>query len=746
MKEKRITPREVEERFGVGPEKVVDVLGLAGDASDNVPGIKGVGEKTAVKLIRQYGSLEEVLGHASEVTGKLGENIAAGKNDALMSKKLVTLHADVPLKLDWDYFELPQPEQDRLNEFYRKMEFSRLVEDSAEADKKHLEEKKEPKREYEMILKEKDLSRWIDRLGKSKEGFCFDTETTSVDPLRARLVGISLSDLPNSACYIPLGHSYLGCPDQLPKNEALGRLKPLFADPAIPKYGQNAKYDMEVLSGEGVEIRGLQGDTLIASYLLNPESAHNLDHLAREYLDYETLKFSEVVGRGETFDSVDVATACRYAAEDADVTFRLVSKLHPLLKKGNLSECYEKIEIPLIDVLFRMETHGVLVDVPLIGLLDAEFSSSLDRLQKEIHQNAGVEFNLNSPKQVADLLFGKLLLPRQRKTKTGYSTDVDVLMELSTMHPIPRLLADYRVLSKLKSTYIDQLKNLIHPKTGRIHTSYNQTVAATGRLSSSDPNLQNIPVRTEEGKRIRSAFVAPPGWKIVSADYSQIELRLLAAFSGDKSLKKAFAEDRDIHRMTAAKIFGIDEEKVASRQRSAAKTVNFGIMYGQSPFGLSKQLEIPVSVAKTYIDEFYRLYPLVSKYREKVFDEAKKSGMVHTWQGRRRMIPEINSRNNNLRSNAERAAFNTIFQGSAADLIKIAMINIDRKLAAGRAGAGLSKTRMIMQVHDELIFEVPENEVETVKCFVKREMEQALPCEVPLKVDVGVGNNWAEAH
>ncbi|MBI2339479.1 MAG: DNA polymerase I [Deltaproteobacteria bacterium] len=735
MKEKLITTKEVEERFGVGPEKVV-----AGDASDNVPGVGGVGEKTAIKLIQEYGSLEEVLEHATEIKGKLGENLANGKSDALMSKRLVTLHSDVPLKLDWDYFELPQPGQDRLNEFYREMEFTRLVSESAQEEKKHVEEKKEAKGEYELILSEKDLSRWINRLRKTKEGFCFDTETTSVDPLRARLVGLSLSDTSGSACYIPLAHSYLGCPDQLPKKSVLDRLKPLFADPKIPKFGQNAKYDMEVLSGEGIEVRGLKGDTLIASYLLNPESAHNLDHLAREYLDTETLKFSEVVGRGKTFDSVDVETACRYAAEDADVTFQLVSKLHPLLKKEELRDCYEKIEIPLVDVLFRMETHGVLVDTSLLAQLDREFSDKMDRLQKEVFENAGVEFNLNSPKQVAEVLFGKLLLPRQRKTKTGYSTDVEVLTDLAPLHPVPRLLADYRILSKLKSTYVDQLRNLIHPKTGRIHTSYNQTVTATGRLSSSDPNLQNIPIRTEEGKRIRQAFIAPSGWKILSADYSQIELRLLAAFSGDKNLQEAFAENKDIHRMTAAKIFGMKEGEVTSEQRSTAKTVNFGIIYGQSPFGLSNQLGIPAGTAKKYIDEFYRLYPAVSEYREKVFNDAKKTGMVRTWQGRKRLVPEINSKNLNLRSNAERAAFNTIFQGSAADLIKVAMIQIDRKLSSQ------SRARMIMQVHDELIFEVPENEVETVSCFVKKEMEEALPCEVALKVDIGVGNNWAEAH
>ncbi len=742
MKEKFFGPKEVEEKFGVVPEQVVDLLALAGDASDNIPGVKGVGEKTAAKLIQEYRSLENLLDSAGQIKGKLGANLVQYKADALLSKKLATLHADVPLEISWEEMKLLSPNNERLNEFYKKFEFHRLIEETAQISGKEevITAQKKPPKGYDLILTENDLDRWVSRLEKAKEGFSFDTETTSIDPMRAKLVGLSFSDREGEGCYIPLAHSYLGAPAQLETQKVLDKLSPLLTDPKIPKFAQHAKYDMEVLARVGLVVDGLQGDSLLASYLINPEAPHNLDRLSLEYLNYTTLHFEEVVGKNKTFDSVDLETACRYSAEDADVTLRLIHCLHPLLEKENLIDCYEKIELPLVPVLKKMEMNGVFVDCLYLEKLGEEFGSRLVRLSSEICENASVEFNLNSPKQVAQILFTKLNLPVIRKTKTGASTDMDVLTELAPLHPVPRLLLGFRTLSKLKSTYIDQLQRLIHPETGRLHTSYNQTVAATGRLSSSDPNLQNIPIRTEEGKRIREAFRAPPGFVLLSADYSQIELRLLAAFSGDKNLIQAFERGEDVHRMTAEKIFEKKADEVTDDLRSMAKTVNFGVIYGQTPFGLSKQLGISVAEAKKFIDSFYRQFPAVQVYRETVLKEALGKGEVRTWQGRRRLVPDLASRNPNLRNNAERAAFNTVFQGSAADLIKVAMIRIDQKLIDEKF-----KTKMILQVHDELVFEVPEAEKEKVQKMIVHEMENAIPCPVALKVDVGIGPNWAEA-
>lgn len=742
MKEKIFTPKEVEERFGVRPEQVVDVLALAGDASDNIPGVKGVGEKTAAKLIQEFKNLDHLLDSASQIKGKLGENLLHYKADALLSRQLATLHADVPLKISLQEMKLPSPDVEHLNGFYKKFEFHRLIEETTllSGSEEAIAAKKQPHKGYDLILTEPDLDRWVDRLKNATEGFSFDTETTSIDPMRAQLVGLSFSDKEGEGCYIPLAHSYLGVPPQLSAKKVLSKLGPLLINPNIAKFAQHAKYDMEVLARAGLDVSGLKGDSLLASYLINPEAPHNLDRLSLEYLNYTTLHFEEVVGKNKTFDTVDVETACRYSAEDADVTLRLIHCLHPLLEKEKLVDCYEKIELPLVTVLKRMEMSGVFVDIPYLQKLDEEFGKRLASLNAEIWENAGVEFNLNSPKQVAQVLFTKLGLPIIRKTKTGASTDVDVLTELAPLHPVPRLLLTYRTLSKLKSTYIDQLQRLVHPETGRLHTSYNQTVAATGRLSSSDPNLQNIPVRTEEGKRIRKAFQAPAGLVLLSADYSQIELRLLAAFSGDKNLIEAFKRGEDVHRMTAEKIFEKKADEVTDDLRSMAKTVNFGVIYGQTPFGLSKQLGISAAEAKKFIDSFYRQFPAVEIYRETVLREALKKGEVRTWQGRRRLVADLASKNQNLRNNAERAAFNTVFQGSAADLIKVAMIRIDRKLIELKL-----KTKMILQVHDELIFEVPEEEKEEVQKMIVHEMENAIPCEVDLKVDIGIGPNWAEA-
>lgn len=745
MKERRIAEPEVLERFGVGPDKVRDILALAGDTSDNIPGVKGIGEKTAIKLIQQWGSVENLLEHVDEIPGKMGQNIRECRDLAILSKRLATLRDDLEMNPDWKAFEMGSPKQEVLNALYQELELRTLVQAlspgtvSEGAGAPAASTQDEPP--YELILTESDLQKWVQKIKAAPDGFAFDTETTGLDPFRCRLVGVSFAVAEGEACYIPIEHSYLGCPEQLPKETVIRAIKPLLEDPNLPKYGQNAKFDMEVLSQSGITVQGLAGDSLLASYLINPEGEHNLDHLALEYLNRKTVLYEEVVPKGGLFSDVEVQAACRYAAEDADVTFRLIAVLHPILKRESLWDCYRNIELPLMEVLFRMESTGVWVAQDFLKKLSVEFTERIKTVEAQIFEHAGFEFNVQSPKQIADILFVKLGLPPQKKTKTGYSTDVGVLTELSSQHPLPALLLQHRMLAKLKSTYIDQLQNLVHPTSKRIHTSYNQTIAATGRLSSTEPNLQNIPIRTEEGRRIRQAFVAPAGHLILSADYSQIELRLLAAFSKEESLVAAFKNNQDIHHLTAEKVFKKSAAEITPDLRARAKTVNFGILYGQSPFGLSKLLTIPMAEAKTYIQEFFNQYPAVASYKEKALLEAKAAGEVRTWSGRRRLVPDLRSENPNMRQNAERMAFNAIFQGSAADLIKVAMIHIDRRLREEKL-----KTRMIMQVHDELVFEVPEDELDRVRALVCELMENAIPCEVPLKVEAGVGPDWSSAH
>lgn len=750
MREKIISEKEVSEKFGVGPDRVIDVQALSGDQSDNIPGVKGVGAVTAGKLISEWGCIENLYDNLEKLKGTIAQKLRDSRESAFISKKLVTLTTDVPLETKWQDYEVKNPDQKKLQEFYRKLEFTKLFHEQSTVDgrqstikiTKTVKQDSQPSAtNYDLVLTEKQLSEWVSRLQKAG-GFAFDTETTGINAMQCGLVGLSFSESAGSGCYIPVGHSYLGCEVQLPMTRVLAALKPLFENPNIKKWAQNGKFDMEVLFMAGIRVLGLAGDSMIASYLLTPESSHNLDSLAQEYLQYKTIHFADVVPKGQTFAAVELPVATNYAAEDADIALQLVQTLEGQLQADKkLLELYQEIEIPLIDVLFAMETHGVLLDLPFLKKLGREFGGRLLELEKAIFKDAGVEFNVQSPKQLQEILFGKLNLPPQRKTKTGYSTDVDVLTALSPLHPLPKHLLEHRLLAKLQSTYVDQLQALVHPRTGRIHTSYHQAVAATGRLSSSDPNLQNIPIRSEEGRRIREAFCAPAGSKILSADYSQIEIRLLAAFSQDANLVAAFKNDQDVHAMTAAKIFAKNGEKVSSDMRAMAKTVNFGVLYGQSPFGLAGQLGIPQAAAKNTIDEFYAQYPSVMHYKEQVLDLARQAGEVRTWLGRRRLVPEMQSQNRLVRQNAERFAFNTIFQGSAADLIKKAMILINEKLSTQKLRA-----KMIMQVHDELIFEVPDSEVAVLSKLVKHEMENAIPCEVPLKVDVGVGKNWAEAH
>lgn len=750
MKEKAYDVAGVIERFGVSPDKVIDVLALAGDSSDNIPGVAGIGEKTAIKLIQQWGSVENTIASADQITGKMGEKVKAGADMALLSKRLVALADDIPLAFEVAECHLRVPDVTRLNAFYREMEFKNMVVDdgsgesvSADAAPASASAFVAPssidRSAYELILTEDQLAAWAKSL--TSDGFAFDTETDGLDPLRANLVGISLARLTGGACYIPVAHSYLGCPSQIPIVRIRDILGPVFADIKIPKCAQNARYDCHVLERAGMPVLGLRDDSLIASYMIDPEESKGLDYLAQKYLNHSNIAFDDVVPKKSTFDAVEVEKACVYAAEDADVTARIMPILTALVRENGLEDCYRNIEMPLIEVLRRMESTGVYIDAAMLLKLGDDLGARLQIIQSEIYKLAGCEFNILSPKQLAEILFVKLGLPSKRKTKTGFSTDVDVLTELSTQHALPAMLLEHRSLSKLKSTYVDQLWRLLH-KDGRIHTHYNQTVAATGRLSSTDPNLQNIPIRTEDGKKIREAFLAPEGHVILAADYSQIELRLLAAFTKDPVLMEAFQKDEDVHRMTAIKVFGLKPEDVTSQHRSMAKTVNFGVIYGQSAFGLAQLLGIPAGEAKKYIEEFFAQFPNVAAFKERTLAEARRTGEVRTWSGRRRLVRDITSGNVNVRGNAERAAFNTIFQGSAADLIKAAMIKIDHLLL----DRGDLKTKMIMQVHDELVFEVPEDKVAEVTVLVKHEMQTAMACEVPLKVDVGVGNNWAEAH
>lgn len=734
MKEKRIGEKEVEEKFGVKPSHVIDVLALAGDTSDNIPGISGIGPKTATKLIRQFGSVEALIENAGSLEGALKDKVINGEKDALISKKLAMIHTDVSLKIGMDELALKPPHQEKLREILKEFEFSALL--SELAPKEGLKRDK-----YKLISTKAELDWLCDKLRSAKR-IAFDTETTSLDIMKAELVGLSFSWAAGVAAYIPVGHTGLDSMNQLKLEDVLEKLQPIFSDPKINKVGQNCKYDMGVVAKYGVDISPIECDTMIASYVLNPAGPHNMDDLAQQFLDHTTIKYSELTGKGKkeiNFSDVEIVRASEYSSEDADVTLRLAEIFLPKIKGTQFESLYFDMELPLMHVLLKMELAGVKVDAGLLKQMGRRFDGDLKILEEAIYKESGREFNINSPKQLGAVLFEELKLPGAKRTKTGYSTDVDVLASLAEKHELPRLILEYRSLSKLKGTYIDALPALINPRTGRIHTDFNQTVAETGRLSSSDPNLQNIPVRTEAGRRIREAFIAEDGFVLMSADYSQIELRILAHIAEEKALIEAFRNGVDVHAVTAAGIFGIKPHNVTKEERAIGKTVNFATIYGQSAFGLSKQLKIDVQVAQEYIDNYFAKYPSVAKYREKAVKDARKAGYVETLFGRRRYVPDINSANGSIRQNAERMAFNTIFQGTAADIIKKAMIEIDH---------GLSKispqSRMILQVHDELVFEVPENETEKVREFIVPAMCQAADLKVPLQVDVATGKNWAE--
>lgn len=738
MKDKKFGIKEVKERFGVEPEKIVEVMGLAGDPIDNIPGVPGIGEKTAIELIQKFGSIENLLNHLEEVPQKkLREKLEQYGEQARISRKLAELPTDLPVSFQLEDFAVPSPDLRTLRKLFKELEFTKLLKELPTE-----EPLQDYEREYRLILKEEEFLSLIEDLRKAS-WISIDLETTSPFPMWANLVGISLSYHPHQAFYIPVGHQGPHAHSQLPLSQVLEGLKPILADPWIKKVGQNIKYEWIVLKRYGIELRGILCDTMIASYLLNPtKHNHNLSELAREYLDRELMEFQEVTGaKGMTFDQVELEKAKNYGAQDADVTLQLSQLLLPKLREEGLLSLFEEVEMPLAVVLAKVEMNGVKIDSELLKEFSKEIEIQLQQKIERIYGLAGEVFNINSSQQLGKILFEKLKLPVIKKTKTGFSTDVEVLEKLSLHHELPLEILGYRNLAKLKSTYVDALPKLVHPETGRVHTSYNQTVTATGRLSSSDPNLQNIPVRTEEGNRIRQAFIPEKGWWILSADYSQIELRILAHLSQDETLIEAFRRDEDIHSRTASEIFGVPMEKVTPLMRRQAKVINFGIIYGMSAYGLSQQLGTEPKIAQTYIDEYFKKYPGVQLYIQKSLEEARTKGYVTTLLQRRRYLPEINSPTASIRQASERVAINTPLQGTAADIIKVAMIRIQNQLDKLRL-----KTKMIMQVHDELVFEVPEEEMEMASRMVREEMESVTELSVPLRVSLGSGKNWAEAH
>ena len=739
MKDKESGPAEVRERFGVGPEQVTDILGLAGDSSDNIPGVPGIGEKTAMKLVDEYGSLDSLLERAAEVKGKTGENLRSFADQARLSRQLATIHCEVPIEYDLAAFAAAPPDNERLAALFRQYGFTSLMKELTSSSTLSSEQ-------YRAILTHADFSALLSEL-TGADSFAIDLETTSLDTRQAKIVGISLSCREHEAAYIPVGHVYPGAPAQLGLPEVLEGLRPLLEDPERRKIGQNIKYDYQVLRTAGISMQGVWCDTMLAAYLVNPSrTSQGLDSLAVEYLDHRMIAYAEVTGKGKEqkgFAEVEVGVATRYSCEDADATYLLHRLLLPRVAGAGMEELLFGLEMPLVTILAEMELLGVRLDLPLLAELSAGFGAELAGLEQEIQSLAGIPFNVNSPKQLGEVLFERLKLPTGKKTKTksGWSTNVDELERLADEgHEIARLILKQRGVAKLKSTYTDALPALADAD-GRVHTSYNQAVTSTGRLSSSEPNLQNIPVRTEEGRRIRHAFIARDECLILSADYSQIELRVLAHLSGDPVFCDAFRNDEDIHTRTASEVFDLLPGLVTGEMRRQAKTINFGVIYGQGAFSLARQLGVARKVAEDFISTYKARHAGAMTYLDSCVAQARESGFVTTLLGRRLPIPEINSQNFAVRSFAERNAINYPIQGSAADIIKQAMVNVDRRLKRD----GLA-SRLIMQVHDELVFEVPESELIRMEQLVTREMEHAVSLTVPLKVDMSYGSNWAEAH
>ncbi len=727
--------KAVESRFGLSPEKLLDVMALTGDSSDNIPGVPGIGEKTAIKLIREFGSLEALLERVEEVSRpRLRKLLKAHAEAARISKELIRLKDNAPVSLDLSHYRLREPDWPRLRELFRELDFTRLLRELPP-------EKTISYDDYHLVTSEEELKDLVAK-ARGAAPLVVDLEATDKDPLRAEIVGVALCFSPPKAYYIPVGHKALTSPDQLSFETVKRHLAPLIEDEGVPVVGQNIKYDLILLRRQGIELRGLAGDTMVASYLLDPtRRAHNLDDLAQEYLGHKMISYRELVGKGGSFADVGLEEAKIYACEDAHVTYLLHEKMWPLLKEHSLWPLFMEVEIPLIYVLAEMEIVGVKIDLVYLRELSREFERRLLELEERIYSLAGEAFNINSTRRLGSILFDKLGLPRLKKTrkKTGYSTDVEVLEELAALHELPRLILEYRTLAKLKSTYVDALPRMVNPLDGRLHTSFNQTVTATGRLSSSEPNLQNIPVRGEEGTKIRRAFVPEEGHLLLSADYSQIDLRVLAHYSQDQTLVEAFARGEDIHARTAMEIFGVPREMVTSEMRRVAKTINFGIVYGMSPYGLAKELKIGRREAAAFIKRYFERYPGVRDYMQQIVAEARERGYVATIFGRKRYLPDINSPNRAAREFAERTAINTPIQGSAADIIKLAMIEIHRSIKKEEMPA-----KMILQVHDELLFEIPEPQVEDVARRIVELMETVVKLRVPLKVNVSWGKSWAE--
>ena len=736
----------VVEKFGVPPERINDYLALIGDTVDNIPGVPKVGPKTAAKWLQQYDSLDEIIVHADEIGGKVGENLRASLKQLSLARELTTIKRDVPLDKAPKELKREQPDETRLRELYTRMEFSTLLAELGGANRTHAEAGSTTEARYETILDTAALDAWLARL-RAAGLFAIDTETTSLDAMRADLVGVSFSDEAGTAAYVPVGHNYPGAPTQLDRDYVLDRLKPLLEDPQRAKVGQNIKYDMMVLARYDIELTGIGFDTMLESYVLNSTgSRHDMDSLALKYLGYKTRKYEDVAGKGKgqiNFSEVPIEQAAPYAAEDADITLCLHDVLWPRLREApKLEKLFQEIEMPLVPVLAGMQRTGVRIDADMLRHQSDELARRLLELERDAHEVAGQPFNLESPKQIQEILFDKLGLPVLKKTPKGApSTAEDVLQELALDYPLPNIILEYRGLSKLKSTYTDKLPEMINAETGRVHTSYHQAVAATGRLSSSNPNLQNIPVRTTEGRRIRQAFIPADGCKMVSADYSQIELRIMAHLSGDAGLQQAFAQGLDVHRATAAEVFNVPLDQVTSDMRRNAKAINFGLIYGMSAFGLARQLKIDRSTAQQYVDLYFTRYPGVKDFMDRTRIQAREQGYVETVFGRRLYAQDINASNHARRQYAERAAINAPMQGTAADLIKLAMLAVAQWIRSSGVDV-----RMIMQVHDELVFEVAQAEVAQASDRIRRCMSEVSTLSVPLVVDIGVGDNWDEAH
>lgn len=742
MADKVYGPAEVEEKMGVQPSQIRDFLGLVGDSSDNIPGVPGVGPKTAVELLKTYGDLEAVLTAAMQgkISGKRAQTLVDHASDARLSAQLATVRRDLDLRMDREDFRYRFHMNSACREFLESLEFHSLVTRWEKETSSTVQSGSFDASVFRTIHTDDEFQKLLEKLSHVPE-FAFDVETTSLNPREAILVGIAVSDDPCCGYYIPVGHRGTSV-DQLPTEKVLQGLKPILENPQIKKIGQNIKYDWNILYQYGIHPQGIGADTMVAAYVLDPEGRHNLDTLASQYLGYTVLTYEQVCGKGKDqigFDQVPIDLATRYSAEDAFIALRLWRLFREKLGAENLTEVFSQVDLPLVEVLASMERQGVCIDVDWLSELSQQFSKELKKIEERIFAHTQAPINLNSPKQLAQFLFSELGLPPQGKTKTGFSTDASVLEALAPLHEVPRLLLEYREISKLKGTYVDPLPGLRDSKTGKIHASFHQAVTATGRLSSSEPNLQNIPIRSERGRKIRRAFVPSPGHVLLSADYSQIELRLLAHMSGDPELVRSFQNEEDVHRRTASELFGIRPDEVDDRQRGIAKAINFGLMYGKTPFGLSQELKIPRKEAQEIIDKYFQRYQGVKTFLDGLIAQAREKGVVTTLLGRKRNLPDIHAKNPMIRGNAERMAMNTPIQGTAADLMKLAMIQLQNRLDAGKL-----RSRLLIQVHDEMVLDCPKEEVETVRALLTEVMENAMKLNVPLRVNSAVGESWMD--